>query len=176
MAKNVILSIFAMSKSNDKVINEMRKITTCKSKHINLLSLLALASALNHLQTLENPNLSRDFIQIICRPINFGLSYEHLAHLCYYNEKSLRLHAKKYTSLYKKERKDLADLPLPLLISELIRYKSSAFINAAIPSLRTLTYSDMPALLAAYPAAETEKQLSLLMIDHFGKAISRIAI
>ena len=175
MAKNVILSIFAMSKSKDKVINEMRKIVVCKPDHTQLVDLLALAASLAHLR-IQDTKLCADFVRMICHPINFGLSYEHLAHLCYYNEKSLRLHAKKYASLYKKERKDLADLPLPLLISELIKYKSSAFINAAFPSLRNLTYSDMPALLAAYPAAEAEKQLSLLMIDHFGKAISRIAI
>lgn len=51
-----------MSKPKDKVINEMRKIAICKPEHIDIISLLALASTLNHLQTFENPNLCHDFI------------------------------------------------------------------------------------------------------------------
>lgn len=72
-----------MSKSKDKVINEMRKIAIRKPKHTDLISLLALASSLSHLHTSESPNLCHDFVQIICRPANFDLSYEQLADVCH---------------------------------------------------------------------------------------------
>ena len=85
-----------MSKSKDKVINEMRKIAICNPKRVNIVSLLALAASLNHLQALENPNLFHDFIQIICQPANFSLSYEQLADVCHYNEKAQRRHCKHF--------------------------------------------------------------------------------
>ena len=78
----------------------MRKIAVCNPKRVNIISLLALAASLNHLQTHENPNIPHDFIQIICQPANFSLSYEQLADVCHYNEKSLRLHCKIYKRIF----------------------------------------------------------------------------
>ena len=138
MAKNVILSVFAMSKSIDKVINEMRKIATSKPEHVDIIFLLALASALNHLQTLENPNLCHDFIQIICRPINFSLAYEQLPQVCHYNEKSIRLHCKIYKRIFLHEREKLKSTRMPLLVARLIEYKLTVFLNINIPALRNL--------------------------------------
>ena len=138
-----------MSKSKDKVINEMRKIETCKSEHINLPSLLALASALNHLQTIENPNLFRDFIQIICRPVNFSLSYEQLTDVCHYNKKAIRLHCKHYAKIFLREYEKLKSTPLPLLIARLIEYKLTMLLNINIPALRNLKLESIPPLISA---------------------------
>ena len=76
-----------MPKSKDKVINEMRKIAVCKPEPSDLPSLLALAASLNFLLTHANHSLYHDFVQIICRPSNFSLSYEQLPDICHYNEK-----------------------------------------------------------------------------------------
>lgn len=176
MAKNVILSIFAMSKSKDKVINEMRKIATCKSEHINLLSLLALASALNHLQTLENPNISRNFVQIICRPVNFNLSYEQLPDVCHYNEKTIRSHCRYYVNIFLREYEKLKSTPLPLLIARLIEYKLTMFLNINAPSLRNLRLEGIPSLISASRGNEQDRHISIILCEHFYKTNDKIAI
>ena len=165
-----------MSKSKDKVINEMRKIATCKSEHINLLSLLALASTLNHLQTLENPNLSHDFIQIICRPVNFSLSYEQLPDVCHYNEKTIRLHCKYYVNIFLREYEKLKSIPLPLLIARLIEYKLTMFLNINIPALRNLKLESIPSLISASRGNERDRHISIILCEHFYKTDDKLAI
>ena len=154
----------------------MRKIATCKSEHINLLSLLALASALNHLQTLENPNLSHDFIQIICRPVNFSLSYEQLPDVCHYNEKTIRLHCKHYGKIFLREYKKLKSIPLPLMVARLIEYKLTMFLNINIPALRNLKLKDIPSLIAASRSKEQDRRVSIILCEHFYKTDDKIAI
>ena len=165
-----------MSKSKDKAINEMRKIAICNPKRVDIISLLALASSLNHLQTLENPNLFHDFIQIICRPANFSLSYEQLADVCHYNEKSLRRHCKLYSKIFLREYEKLKSLPLPLLVARLIECKLTAFLNMNIPALRSLKYEDIITLISAYPATNRDKQLSIDLCEHFFKSANKVAL
>ena len=165
-----------MSKSKDKVINEMRKIAVCNPKRVNIISLLALAASLNHLQTLENPNISHDFIQIICRPANFDLSYEQLADVCHYNEKSLRLHCKLYAKIFLRECGYVRHMPLPLLVARLIEYKLTAFLNMNIPALRSLKHEDIIALISVYPATNQDKRLSIDLCEHFFKSADKVAL
>ncbi len=140
-----------MPKSKDKVINEMRKIAVCKPEPSDLPSLLALAASLNFLITHANHSLYHDFVRIICRPSNFSLSYEQLPDICHYNEKSIRMHCKKYANIFLKECEQLKRLPLPLLVARLIEYKSDPVINTDIPALRALNYTDLSAMIGAYP-------------------------
>ena len=165
-----------MPKSKDKVINEMRKIAVCNPKRVDIISLLALASTLNHLQTNGNPNLCHDFIQIICRPANFSLSYEQLAEVCHYNEKSLRLHCKLYAKIFLRECGCIRQLPLPLLVARLIECKLTAFLNMNIPALRSLKHEDIIALISAYPATNRDKQLSIDLCEHFFKSANKVAL
>ena len=165
-----------MSKSKDKAINEMRKIAICNPKRVDIISLLALASSLNHLQTLENPNLFHDFIQIICRPANFSLSYEQLADVCHYNEKSLRRHCKLYSKIFLREYEKLKSIPLPLLVARLIECKLTAFLNMNIPALRSLKYEDIIALISAYPATNQDKRLGIELCEHFFKSADKVAL
>ena len=140
-----------MSRSKDKVIGDMRKIAVCKPEPSDLPSLLALAASLNFLITHANHSLYHDFVRIICRPSNFSLSYEQLPDICHYNEKAIRMHCKKYANVFLKERRQLERLPLPLLVSRLIEYKSDPVINTDIPALRALNYTDLSAMIMAYP-------------------------
>ena len=165
-----------MSKSKDKVINEMRKTAVCNPKRVNIVSLLALASSLSSLQTLDNPDLSHDFIQIICRPANFSLSYEQLADVCHYNEKSLRLHCKIYKRIFLRECGCIRQLPLPLLVARLIECKFTTFINMNIPALRSLKYEDIIALISAYPATNQDKRLGIELCEHFFKSADKVAL
>ena len=165
-----------MSKSKDKVINEMRKIAICNPKRVNIISLLALAASLSHLQTLENPNISHDFIQIICRPANFSLSYEQLPRVCHYNEKSLRQHCKLCVKIFLRECESILCLPLPLLAARLIECKFTAFLNMNIPALRSLKYEDIISLLSAYPATNQDKRLSIELCEHFFKSADKVAL
>ena len=165
-----------MSKSKDKVINEMRKIAIRKPKHTDLISLLSLAASLYHLQTHENPNLCHDFIQIICRSANFNLSYEQLAGVCHYNEKSLRLHCRHYAKIFLRECGRIRQLSLPLLVARLIEYKSSALLNTNIPALRVLEHSRITAMIGTYPCSNEEKQVALILCNHFYGNASQAAI
>ena len=165
-----------MFKSKDKVINEMRKIASCEPEHIDIISLLALASALDHLQTLENPNLSHDFVQIICRPVNFNLSYEQLTDVCHYNEKTIRLHCKHYTNIFLREYKKLKPIPLPLLVARLIEYKVMMFLNINIPALRNLKLEGIPSLISASLGNEQDRRVSIILCEHFYKTDDKIAI
>ena len=165
-----------MPKSKDKVINEMRKIAVCNPKRVNIISLLALTATLDHMQTNGNPNLCHDFIQIICQPANFSLSYEQLADVCYYNEKTLRQHCKLYAKIFLHECEYIRHLPLPLLAARLIEYKFTTFLNMNIPALRTLKYEDIIALISAYPATNRDKQLSITFCEHFFKSADRVAL
>ena len=140
-----------MPKSKDKVINEMRKIAVCKPEPSDLPSLLALAASLNFLITHANHSLYHDFVRIICRHSNFSLSYEQLPDICHYNEKAIRMHCKRYANIFLKERRQLERLPLPLLVSRLIEYKSDPVINTDIPALRALNHADISAMIRAYP-------------------------
>lgn len=154
----------------------MRKIAICKSEHVNLPSLLALASALNHLQTLENPNISRDFVQIICRPVNFSLSYEQLPDVCHYNEKTIRLHCKHYAKIFLREYKKLKSIPLPLMVARLIEYKLTMFFNINIPALRNLKLEGIPPLISASRGNEQDRHISIILCEHFYKTDDKIAI
>ena len=165
-----------MSKSQDKAINEKRKIAICNPKRVDIISLLALASTLNHLQTNGNPNLCHDFIQIICRPANFSLSYEQLADVCHYNEKSLRRHCKLYSKIFLREYEKLKSIPLPLIVARLIECKLTVFLNMNIPALRSLKYEDIIALISAYPATNRDKQLSIDLCEHFFKSANKVAL
>ena len=165
-----------MSKSKDKVINEMREITVCNPKRVNIISLLALASSLSSLQTYDNPDLSHDFIQIICRPANFSLSYEQLADVCHYNEKSLRQHCKLYTKIFLHECEHIRRLPLPLLVARLIECKFTTFLNMNISALRSLKYEDIIALISTYPATNQDKRLSIELCEHFFKSADKVAL
>ena len=143
-----------MSKSKDKVLNDMRIIAISQPANANLIALLALTAALNHLQAHENPNLFHDFIQIICRPANFRLSYEQLSHVCYYNEKTT----------------------LPLLIARFTEYKLTSSLNNNIPALRALKYSNIIALIEYHSDSEEAKHLSSIFCNYFFKNDLRIAI
>ncbi len=176
MAKNVILSIFAMSKSKDKVINEMRKIAVCNPKRVNIISLLALTATLDHMQTNENPNLSHDFIQTICQPVNFSLSYEQLPDVCHYNEKTIRLHCKYYVNIFLREYEKLKSTPLPLLIARLIEYKLTMFLNINVPALRNLKLEGIPSLISASRGNERDRHISIILCEHFYKTDDKIAI
>lgn len=165
-----------MSKSKDKVINEMRKIAVCKPEHVDIISLLALASTLDHLETHKNPNLCHDFIQIICRPINFSLAYEQLPQVCHYNEKSIRLHCKIYKRIFLHEYKKLKSTRMPLLIARLIEYKLTVFLNINIPSLRNLKLERIPSFISSFHSAEKDKQISIIFCEHFYKTADKIAI
>lgn len=175
MAKNVFLC-FAMSKSKDKIINDMRKIAVCKTDHTNLVSLLALTSSLSYLQTHENLNLFHDFIQIICRPTNFSLSYEQLTQVCYYNEKAIRLHCKKYVKIFLREYDHLQHLPLPLLIARFTEYKITPSLNNNIPTLRSLKHNDIIALITHHNDSDEAKHLSNLFCNYFFKNHIKLAI
>ena len=165
-----------MPKSKDKVINEMRKIATCNPKRVNIISLLALTATLDHMQTHDNPDLCHNFIQIICRPANFNLSYEQLADVCYYNEKTLRLHCKIYKRIFLRECGRIRCLPLPLLIARLIECKLTTFLNMNIPALRNMKYEDIIALISAYHATNQDKQLSIDLCEHFFKSADKVAL
>ena len=154
----------------------MRKIAIYKPEHVDIISLLALASALGRLQTHENPNLCHNFVQIICRPVNFNLSYEQLADVCHYNEKAIRLHCKYYVKIFLREYEKLKSMPLPLMVARLIEYKFTTSLNINIPALRNLKYEDIIALISAYPATNRDKQLSLDLCEHFFKSANKVAI
>ena len=154
----------------------MRKIAIRKPKHIDLVSLLALASSLRSLQTLDNHDLYHDFIQIVCRSANFNLSYEQLAGVCHYNEKSLRLHCRHYVKIFLRECGRIRQLSLPLLVARLIECKSNALLNTNIPALRALEHSHITAMIVAYPCSNEEKQVALILCDHFYGNASQAAI
>ena len=166
----------AMSKSKDKVLNDMRIIAISQPANANLIALLALTAALNHLQAHENPNLFHDFIQIICRPANFRLSYEQLSHVCYYNEKTIRFHCKKYIKIFLREYEHLKHLSLPLLIARFTEYKLTSSLNNNIPALRALKYSNIIALIEYHSDSEEAKHLSSIFCNYFFKNDIRIAI
>lgn len=165
-----------MSRPKDKVIGDMRKIAVCKPEPSDFPSLLALAASLNFLLTHANHSLYHDFVRIICRPSNFSLSYEQLPDICHYNEKSIRMHCKRYANIFLKERRHLERLPLPLLVARLIEYKSDPVINTDIPALRALNYTDLSAMIMAYPCRNEAKEIALILCNYFYGNASRVAI
>ena len=165
-----------MSRSKDKVIGDMRKIAACKLEPSGLPSLLALAASLNFLLTHANHSLYHDFVQIICRPSNFSLSYEQLPVICHYNEKAIRLHCKRYANIFPKECQQLKRLPLPLLVAKLIEYKFNPAINTDIPALRALNYTDLSAMIMAYPCRNEAKDIAIILCNYFYGNTSQVAI
>ena len=164
-----------MSRPKDKVIVDMRKIAL-QTGALRPSLPACLSRSLNFLLTHANHSLYHDFVRIICRPSNFSLSCEQLPAICHYNEKSIRMHCKKYADIFLKERRHLERLPLPLLVARLIEYKSDPVINTDIPVLRALNYTDLSAMIMAYPCRNEAKEIALILCNYFYGNASRVAI
>ena len=164
-----------MSRPKDKVIGDMRKIAL-QTGALRPSLPACLSRSLNFLLTHANHSLYHDFVRIICRHSNFSLSYEQLPDICHYNEKAIRMHCKRYANIFLKERRQLERLPLPLLVSRLIEYKSDPVINTDIPALRALNYTDLSAMIMAYPCRNEAKEIALILCNYFYGNASRVAI
>lgn len=176
MAKFIILIIFAMSKTKDKVINQMRGFAVCKPNESNISAVLALAEVAEYLYDSDDVYLYNDFIQIICRPRNFNLSYEQLAYVCHYNEKTIRSHCKRYSDLFSHKIKRLQFLPLPLIVARLIEYVAMRYSTIKIPALRNLKNEDILRLIAAYPCPDIEKEVSYILFDFYNNYFPGVAV
>ena len=161
-----------MSRSKDKVIGDMRKIAVCKPEPSDLSSLLALTASLNFLLTHANHSLYHDFVRIICRLRIF----RSLTNSCRPSVITTRSPSACTANIFLKERRQLERLPLPLLVAGLIEYKSDPVINTDIPALRALNYTDLSAMIRAYPCRNEAKDIAIILCNYFYGNASQVAI
>lgn len=166
-----------MSKSKNPIINEMRKIATSKHVCNDLPALLALTASLDfwHLHH-HTSDMYKNFIQLICKPANFNLSFEELSPICHYSEKTIRAHCKKYTDYFTAERIRFRSMPLPLLIARFNEYYLDSFLRFNVPALRTLSPEDIKNFILSAQAGQEEKKLSMQIYTYFAEEAHKRAM
>lgn len=157
-----------MAQSKDSVLLQMRSAALSKHVYDDFPALLAvLASADYWSKREDNPFFCKIFCQIVFEPSHYGLSFERLAEICGYSEKTLRTYCKKFTERFLKFYEHFCALPLPFLVSRYIEFFTDRELCVLLAPYRMPDTEGLAVLIADRPAPQADKDLALLILRHF---------
>ena len=154
-----------MPKTKNPLLTTMRNIATTEQAYDDLPALLALSELLIHLQEHSNDTYKR-FSKIICKPSLFNLSFEKLAIITYYSEKTIRRKCNHFYEFFNNKYSYFKKLPLPYLITRLFELRFNDDLYRDTPSLNTISSDDISTRIHSCNATQNVKQLCLSILDY----------
>ncbi len=152
-------------------LKTMRNIATTEFALDNLPALLAISDLLHNLD--EYSHNALNFVKIICKPSLFNLSYEDLALMCYFSEKTIRRKCNQYTKLFDIKHSYFQTLPLPSIITRIYEFRLNNFLRLNIPSLNTISSDDIIQCIRSCNATRSDEQLCISIINYYDSIIDK---